>query len=122
MRKVVNTNAYYHDNYAGKPPVSTARRNRNCLERSVVATMSKKSKTPSFILTLPLQVELWQQHILEKRFNVARQMFNDCLGEATKRIRKMRKDANYKHWIAQPKSEERKQWLNAIREQYGVTE
>ena len=82
----------------------------------------KKSKTSSFILTLPLHVELWQQHILKKRFNVARQMFNDCLGESMKRIRKMRKDANYKHWIAEPKSEERKQWLNSIRADFGVTE
>ena len=42
-----------------------------------------------FVLTLPLYPQVWQQHILEKRFEVNRQIYNGLLAGASKRYRQM---------------------------------
>lgn len=42
-----------------------------------------------FVLTLPLKPELWQQDILEKRFEVNRQIYNALLQKAETRYRQM---------------------------------
>ncbi|GAB2548841.1 hypothetical protein GCM10026983_18320 [Gracilibacillus alcaliphilus] len=34
------------------------------------------------MLTLPLTTETWQEHLLEKRLNLGRNIYNACLGEA----------------------------------------
>ena len=34
-----------------------------------------KTKTKSYVLTLKLKTELWQAHILEKRFEIGRKIF-----------------------------------------------
>lgn len=39
----------------------------------------------NYALTLGLKTELWQEHILEKRLNIARTIYNSCLGEILKR-------------------------------------
>ena len=43
----------------------------------------------NYVLTLGLKTELWQEHILEKRLNIARIIYNSCLSEILKRHRKM---------------------------------
>ena len=50
----------------------------------------------NYVLTLPLKTELWQEHILEKRLNVARTIYNSCLGEILKRHKKMINSLEYK--------------------------
>ena len=50
----------------------------------------------NYILTLPLKTELWQNHILEKRLNIARMIYNACLGEILKRNKKMKNSSEYK--------------------------
>ena len=50
----------------------------------------------NYILTLPLKTELWQNHILEKRLNIARMIYNACLGEILKRNQKMKNSFEYK--------------------------
>ena len=50
----------------------------------------------NYILTLPLKTELWQNHILEKRLNIARMIYNACLGEILKRNKKMKNSFEYK--------------------------
>ncbi|RKQ84243.1 hypothetical protein [Brockia lithotrophica] len=57
--------------------------------------MAKRSQTPSFTLELPLRVELWQEHILEKRFEAARFMYNALLHKGMKRLRRMWADPRY---------------------------
>lgn len=42
-----------------------------------------------FVLVLPLRPEPWQQRILEKRFEIGRQVYNALLGKAEKRFRQM---------------------------------
>ena len=43
----------------------------------------------NYVLTLALETELWQEHILEKRLNIARMIYNACLYEILKRHKKM---------------------------------
>lgn len=38
-----------------------------------------KATTASYILTLDLKLEIFQQDILEKRFNISRQIYNACI-------------------------------------------
>ena len=43
--------------------------------------------TPSYILTLRLKTEAFQEDILNKRFEIARHMYNACVNELYKRYR-----------------------------------
>src|SRR5215510_5814526 len=63
--------------------------------------MSKKTKqstshhqktTPTFLLELPLQVNSQQATHLRGHFEAARHLYNALLGEAMKRVRRMRAD------------------------------
>ena len=40
------------------------------------------NNTPSYILNLDLETELFQEYILEKRFETARKVYNTVLGIA----------------------------------------
>ncbi|EFG27375.1 hypothetical protein HMPREF0400_02379, partial [Fusobacterium periodonticum 1_1_41FAA] len=50
----------------------------------------------NYVLTLALKTELWQEHILEKRLNIARMIYNSCLSEILKRHKKMINSSEYK--------------------------
>ena len=50
--------------------------------------MAKKN-TPSYVLNLRLETELFQEHILEKRFEIGRQIYNAVLRIAKKRYTEM---------------------------------
>ena len=49
-----------------------------------------------FVLTLPLKTEQWQQNILNKRFEVNRQIYNALLQKAEKRYRQMSQTQTYR--------------------------
>lgn len=49
-----------------------------------------------FVLTLPLKPELWQQDILEKRFEINRQIYNALLDKAAKQYRQMAQTKAYR--------------------------
>ena len=76
--------------------------------------------TPTYVMTLPLKVETWQEHVLEKRLNIGRNIYNACLGEAWRRYKYMTRNPRYWEAIRMPKSKERNQLLNQFKEQYGV--
>ena len=76
--------------------------------------------TPTYVLTLPLKVETWQEHILEKRLNIGRNIYNACLGEAWRRYQYMIRNPKYWEAIRMPKSKKRSQLLNEFKKQYGV--
>lgn len=82
----------------------------------------KKEKNPSFILTLDLKPEIYQVHILEKRFNIARQIYNACLAELLKRYQKMKSDVRYIKNIQLPKSTERNQVFRELNREYDLSE
>ncbi len=56
----------------------------------------EKSREPYFVLTLPLKTESWQGDILEKRFEINRQIYNALLGTALKRYRQMAQTRAYR--------------------------
>ncbi|WP_459566523.1 hypothetical protein [Clostridium sporogenes] len=64
----------------------------------------------NYVLTLPLKTEKWQEDILEKRLNIARQIYNACLGEIFSRYRLMKRQKEYGLAI-----------FNKLRKDFGVT-
>jgi len=69
--------------------------------------MSKK-KTPSFVHELDIKASPEEINILNKRLEVARQIYNACLGEALKRLKLMRDSTLYQQALAmQKKTKER---------------
>ncbi len=70
-------------------------------------------------MPLPLKVETWQEHILEKRLNIGRNIYNACLGEAWRRYKYMIRNPRYWEVVRMPKGKERNQLLDQWKEQYG---
>ena len=64
----------------------------------------------NYVLTLDLKTELWQEHILEKRLNIARMIYNSCLNEILKRHRKMVNSFEYKEIKHLDKKEQAKKY------------
>ena len=64
----------------------------------------------NYVLTLGLKTELWQEHILEKRLNIARMIYNSCLNEILKRHRKMVNSFEYKEIKHLDKKEQAKKY------------
>ncbi|WP_339007471.1 transposase [Fusobacterium animalis] len=64
----------------------------------------------NYVLTLALKTELWQEHILEKRLNIARMIYNSCLSEILKRHRKMINSSEYKGISNLDKKEQSKRY------------
>lgn len=64
----------------------------------------------NYTLTLGLKTELWQEHILEKRLNIARMIYNSCLGEILKRNSKMVNSFEYKEIKHLDKKEQTKKY------------
>lgn len=75
--------------------------------------MARKS-TPTYTIELPLNIPVWQQHRLEKKFKIARNVYNSCLGEALKRHKRVKVDQKYRALLHEPKSKERDKQLSDI--------
>ena len=74
----------------------------------------------NYVLTLPLKTELWQEHILEKRLNVARTIYNSCLGEILKRHKKMINSLEYKE-ISDLNKKERSKKYKELDKKYAIS-
>ncbi|MCC2249006.1 hypothetical protein JUJ52_03415 [Virgibacillus sp. AGTR] len=81
-----------------------------------------RSQKPSYTIKFALHIPVWQQHRLEKRFKIARVIYNSCLGEALKRHRAVKNDKEYRKLLREPKSGERSKQLSEIRIAYGFSE
>jgi hypothetical protein len=81
-----------------------------------------RAKSPSYVLTLKLKTELWQEHILEKRFEIGRKIYNACLREILKRYQKLKHDTEYRKLMQQEKSKERNKQFHELCKQYGLHE
>ncbi|WP_454054774.1 RNA-guided endonuclease TnpB family protein [Clostridium sp. Marseille-Q7071] len=75
----------------------------------------------NYVLTLPLKTEKWQEDILEKRLNIARQIYNACLGEILSRYRLMKRQKEYDLTMKMEKGKERNAIFNKLRKDFGVT-
>ncbi len=79
------------------------------------------SKMPSFITEIPLKVTASQARKLESAFFAASQIYNACLGEAMKRLDRMKVDPQYD--IARElKGNARKDKYSTLRKQYQFSE
>jgi len=86
--------------------------------------MSKKSKTPTFLLELPLQVDSQQANHLRAHFEAARCLYNALLGEAMKRLKHMRDDPRWQEARALPKTQKQERYaiFSQLRTEYGFSE
>ncbi|PLR92572.1 transposase [Bacillus sp. T33-2] len=83
--------------------------------------MTKENpSSPTYILQLKLMTELFQELILEKRFEIARKLYNRYLGELQKRKKVMEHDSVFIHWKEQPYNSEKKKVLSDLRKKYGL--
>ena len=57
--------------------------------------MAKRSTTETCCLTLPLILEKWQSDRLEKRFEIARQIYNTLLNYELKKLRRLEPDEEF---------------------------
>jgi len=74
-----------------------------------------------FVLTLPLRTEKWQEDILEKRLNIARQIYNACLGEVLSRYSAMQGQKEYGDAMNMEKGQERNAALSKLQKEFGIT-
>lgn len=78
--------------------------------------------TPTYTIEFPLNIPVWQKHRLEKKFKIARKVYNSCLGEALKRHKYVKADKEYRTLLKEPKSKERDNRLSGIRLVHGFSE
>jgi len=83
----------------------------------------KKSKTPTFLLELPLMVDSGQAKRLRAHFEVARCLYNTLLGEAILRLRRMQADPAWQaaRIIPRAKQQERRAAFARLRQEHGFS-
>ncbi len=86
--------------------------------------MVKKSKTPTFLLELPLKVNSGQAGRLRAHLEAARCLYNALLGEALKRMQRMKADPRWQvaHAIPRSQKQERRSAFSRLREDYEFSE
>ena len=80
-----------------------------------------------FIVQFPLKTEMYQEDILDKRFEIGRQIYNSLVNITQKRYREMIKTKKYRSLISQLSGDKKKDkpiWkqINEIRKQFGMSE
>jgi hypothetical protein len=82
-----------------------------------------RSKTPTFMLELPLMVDSGQSRRLSAHFEAARCLYNAILGEATSRLRRMRADPAWQEarTIPRTQKQERHSAFAGLRRSYGFS-
>ena len=75
----------------------------------------------NYVITLPLNTEIWQEHILEKRSNIGRHIYNCCLKEIMKRFRKLKKDKEYRNIINSNDKKLKSSILKQLDEKYKLS-
>jgi hypothetical protein len=85
---------------------------------------SPKTKTPTFLLELPLAVEAGQAARLRAHLEAGRQFYNAVLSAGQRRLRQMRADPAWQAARAIPRTrkQERRAAFAALRERYGFSE
>ena len=81
----------------------------------------------NFIIQFPLKTEKYQEDILDKRFEIGRQIYNSLVNITQKRYKEMIKTKKYRNLISQLSGDKKKDkdiWkqINKIREQFGMSE
>jgi hypothetical protein len=86
--------------------------------------MGKRSKTPTFLLELPLVVDEGQAKRIRAHLEAGRQFYNAVLSEGQRRLQQMRADPAWQAARSLPRSQkqERQAAFSALRAQYGFSE
>src|SRR6266851_5241867 len=89
-----------------------------------VNLMAKKSKTPTFLLELPLVVEAGQAKRLRAHLEAARQFYNAVLSAGQTRLRRMQADPAWQAARALPRTrpKARQAAFSALRKEHGFSE
>ena len=80
--------------------------------------MSKQT----FVLTLKLNTQKYEEDVLSKRLDIGRQIYNACLNELFKRYNTMKQSKIYQKTLKMDKSKERSRQFRKINKSYGLTE
>ena len=85
---------------------------------------SPQTKTPTFLLELPLAVEAGQAARVRAHLEAGRQFYNAVLSAGQHRLRQMRADPAWREARALPRkhTQERRAAFSALRERYGFSE
>ena len=80
-----------------------------------------------FIVQFPLKTEMYQEDILDKRFEIGRQIYNSLVNITQKRYKEMIKTNRYRNLISQLSGDKKKDksvWkqINDMRKQFGMSE
>lgn len=80
-----------------------------------------------FVVQFPLKTEKYQEDILDKRFEIGRQIYNSLVNITQKRYKEMIKTNRYRNLIFQLSGDKKKDksvWkqINDIRKQFGMSE
>ena len=78
--------------------------------------------TPSYVLTLRLKTEPFQEDLLAKRFEISRKIYHACVNELYKRYRAMQQSKSYQKAKKMKKGKERNTIFKALNTQFGLTE
>ncbi|WNF38300.1 transposase [Bacillaceae bacterium IKA-2] len=81
-----------------------------------------KTKTPSFVLTFRLMTEIHQEHTLSKRFEIARTIYNACLGELYKRYAALKQSKRYRNVCKMSKGKIRNRMFSELNKDFGLVE
>lgn len=81
----------------------------------------------NFVVEFPLKTEEYQEHILDKRFEIGRQIYNSLVNITQKRYREMTKTKKYRNLISSltgNKQSDKEIWkqVNDIRRQFNMSE
>ena len=81
----------------------------------------------NFIVEFPLKTEKYQEDVLNKRFEIGRQMYNSLVNVTQKRYKEMIKTKKYRtllYLLTGNKKSDKEIWqqINDIRKQYGMSE
>ena len=81
-----------------------------------------RTRTPTFVLELPLSVDGAAERALRVRFEAARHLYNACLGEALRRLRAMQSSDVYRQARALPAGPARREAYRLAARAHGFTE
>ena len=81
----------------------------------------------NFVVQFPLKTEKYQEDILDKRFEIGRQIYNSLVNITQKRYTEMIKTKKYRNLLSQlsgDKTKDKSIWkqIKEIRKQYGMSE
>ena len=81
----------------------------------------------NFIVQFPLKTEKYQEEILDRRFEIGRQIYNALVNVTQKRYKEMIKTKQYRNLLSLLLNDKKKDkiiWkqINEIRKQYGMSE